>query len=107
MFQENIISQKVNLKAERQFKTANASYRGLKKQRSMLNINPIKIEEGYITSIVNIYTPISGNVTKVNVSKDSYVSPTTSILEIIDNDHVHTELSAFEKDIMTIKKGKK
>ena len=107
MFKENIISQKVYLKAESQYKTANASYRGLKKQLSMLNINPIKVEEGQITSIVNIYAPISGSVTKVNVSKGSYVSPTTLILEIIDNDHVHIELSVFEKDIMTIKKDQK
>jgi cobalt-zinc-cadmium efflux system membrane fusion protein len=107
MFKENIISQKVYLKAESQYKTANASYRGLKKQLSMLNINPIKVEEGYITSIVNIYAPISGSVTKVNVSKGSYVSPTTSILEIIDNNHVHIELALFEKDIMTIKKDQK
>jgi len=107
MFKEDIISQKVYLKAESQYKTANASYNGLKKQLSMLNINPRKVEEGYMTSIVNIYAPISGSITKVNVSKGSYVSPTTSILEIIDNDHVHIELSAFEKDIMTIKKEQK
>jgi cobalt-zinc-cadmium efflux system membrane fusion protein len=56
---------------------------------------------------VNIYAPISGSVTKVNVSKGSYVSPTTSILEIIDNNHVHIELALFEKDIMTIKKDQK
>ncbi len=107
MFKENIISQKVFLKAESQYKTANASYSGLQKQLSMLNINPRKVEEGQITSVVNIYAPISGSITKVNVSKGSYVSPTTLILEIIDNDHVHIELSVFEKDIMTIKKDQK
>jgi cobalt-zinc-cadmium efflux system membrane fusion protein len=107
MFKEDIISQKVYLKAESQYKTANASYKGLKKQLSMLNINPRKVEEGQITSIVNIYAPISGSITKVNVSIGSYVSPTTLIVEIIDNDHVHIELFVFEKDIMTIKKEQK
>jgi cobalt-zinc-cadmium efflux system membrane fusion protein len=107
MFKEDIISQKVYLKAESQYKTANASYKGLKKQLSMLNINPRKVEEGQITSIVNIYAPISGSITKVNVSIGSYVSPTTLIVEIIDNDHVHIELFVFEKNIMTIKKEQK
>ena len=107
MFKEDIISQKVYLKAESQYKTTNARYKGLKKQLSMLNINPTRVEEGNITSIVNIYAPISGSITKVNVSKGSYVSPTTLILEIIDNSHIHIELSLFEKDIMNIKKDQK
>ena len=107
MFKEDIISQKVYLKAESQYKTTNARYKGLKKQLSMLNINPTRVEEGSITSIVNIYAPISGSITKVNVSKGSYVSPTTLILEIIDNSHIHIELSLFEKDIMNIKKDQK
>lgn len=104
MFIEKIISKKVYLKAESDYKTANARYNGLKKRLSLLNINPLKVEQGHLTSVVNIYAPISGSITKVNVSKGSYVSPTTSILEIVDNSHIHLELSVFEKDIMTIKK---
>lgn len=107
MFKEDIISQKTYLKAESQYKTANATYNGLKKQLSMLNINPATVEEGNITTVINIKAPISGNITKVNVSKGTYVSPTTSILEIIDNNHIHLELSVFEKDILNIKKGQK
>lgn len=104
MFKENIISEKVFLKAESEYSTANARYNGLKKQLSMLNINPSRVEQGNITSIVNIYAPLSGSITKVNVSKGTYVSPSTSILEIIDNSHIHLELSVFEKDIMSVKK---
>ncbi len=63
----------------------------------MLNIYPARVEKGNITSIINIYAPISGSITKVNVSKGTYVSPTTSILEIIDNDHIHLELSFLKK----------
>ncbi len=104
MFKEDIVSEKVFLKAESQYKTANAKYKGLKKQLTMLNINPLIVEQGNITSVVNIYAPIDGSITKVNVSKGTYVSPATSILEIIDNNHIHIELFVFEKDIMKIKK---
>lgn len=104
MFNENIISKKVFLKSESEYKTTTAKYNGLKKQLSMINISPTRVEQGHITSVVNIYAPISGSVTKVNVFKGTYVSPSTSILEIIDNSHIHIELSVFEKDIMTIKK---
>jgi cobalt-zinc-cadmium efflux system membrane fusion protein len=102
---ENITSQKSFLKAESDYKTAVASYTGLDKQLRMLNISPSRVRAGTISSVVSIYAPISGSITKVNVTKGSYVSPATSIMEIIDSNHIHLELSVFEKDIMKIKKG--
>lgn len=102
---ENITSQKSYLKAESDYRTAVARHTGLDKQLRMLNISPANVREGKISSVVTIYSPISGSITKVNVTKGSYVSPATEILEIIDNEHIHLELSVFEKDIMKIKKG--
>jgi len=103
--EENITSQKSFLKAESDFKTANAKYNGLRKQLTMLNISPAEAEKGKISSVATIFAPISGSITEMNVTKGTYVSPASSILEIIDNDHIHLELSVFEKDIMKIKKG--
>ncbi len=103
--EENITSQKSFLKAESEFKTANARYNGFKKQLTMLNISPVQVEKGNISSIATIFAPISGSITEMNVTKGTYVSPASPILEIIDNDHIHLELSVFEKDIMKIKKG--
>lgn len=104
LFDENITSQKNYLKAESEYKTALASYNGLRKQLSMLNISLSDVENGIITATAAIYAPISGSITKVNVTRGMFVSPATPILEIIDNDHIHIELSVFEKDIMNIKK---
>ncbi len=105
MIGENITSQKSYLKAESEYKTANARFNGLQKKLVMLNISPANVESGTITSVTTIYAPISGSISKVNVAKGSYVTPDKPILEIIDNDHIHLELAVFEKDIMTIKKG--
>jgi cobalt-zinc-cadmium efflux system membrane fusion protein len=102
---EQITSTKNYLKSESEYRSAVAKHEGLKKQLIMLHISPAKVEAGNITSTVAITAPISGSITKVNVSKGAYVSPATSILEIIDNDHIHLELSVFEKDIMKISKG--
>ncbi|GAK76457.1 efflux RND transporter periplasmic adaptor subunit [Nonlabens sp. Asnod3-H03] len=107
MMDENITSQKSFLKAESSYKTINARYTGLRKQLQMLNISPSNVEAGTIVSVVNIYAPISGSITKVNVTRGTYVSPATAILEIIDNDHLHLELSVFEKDILKLQKGQK
>ena len=103
--EENITSQKSFLKAESEFKTAYARYNGLEKQLTMLNISPAQVEQGNISSSATIYAPINGSITQMNVTKGTYVSPASPILEIIDNDHIHLELSVFEKDIMKIKKG--
>ncbi|MFD0834504.1 efflux RND transporter periplasmic adaptor subunit [Mariniflexile aquimaris] len=104
---ENITSQKNFLKAESTYKSSLAHYNGLQKKLKMLNINPTSVEQGQITSTVNIYAPIEGYITKVNVSNGTYVSPADTILEIIDTAHIHLELIVFEKDILNIKKGQK
>lgn len=107
MVAENITSQKSFLKAESAYKTALARHRGLRKQLLMLNISPSDVENGNINSVISIYAPISGSITRVNVTRGTYVSQATSIMEIIDNSHIHLELSVFEKDIMKLKKEQK
>ncbi len=104
LFNENISSQKNFLKAESTYKSALAHYNGLKQKLKMLNLDPTVIEQGNISETINLYAPISGSITKVNVSNGTYVSAANEILEIVNLDHVHLELSVFEKDILTIKK---
>lgn len=107
MKDEKITSQKSFLKAESDYKSAVARHAGLAKQLQLLHISITNVENGIISSVATIYAPISGSITKVNVTKGSYVSPATPILEIIDNEHIHLELSVFEKDILKITKGQK
>lgn len=107
LFDEKITSQKNYLKAESGYKSSLASYNGLRKKLTMLNIIPNSVEKGNITSTVNLYSPIDGFVTKVNISTGAYVSPADVIIEIIDTEHIHLELSVFEKDILNVKKGQK
>ncbi|RRQ48732.1 efflux RND transporter periplasmic adaptor subunit [Maribacter algicola] len=107
MSDENITSQKNFLKSESDYKSAVARHTGLERQLTMLNISPEQVKNGTIVSSVSIKAPISGSITKVNVSRGAYVSPASSIMEIINNDHVHLELSVFEKDIMKVKKGQR
>tara|TARA_R110002153_G_scaffold169975_4_gene322778 strand:- start:161 stop:934 length:774 start_codon:yes stop_codon:yes gene_type:complete len=105
MVEEKISSQKSFLKAESDYKTAVAKYNGLRKQLGMLNISAEQVEKGNISSVASIFAPIAGSITKVNVSRGTFVSPSVSIMEIINNDHIHLELSVFEKDILKVKKG--
>lgn len=107
LFDENITSQKNFLKAESAYKSSLALSNGLRKKLTMLNINPASVELGRITSTINLYSPIAGFITKVNISNGMPVSASDIIMEIVDTNHIHLELSVFEKDILNIKKGQK
>lgn len=107
LFDEQISSQKNYLKAESTYKSNLATYNGLRQKLQMLDINPDAVEKGKISSTINIYSPINGFVTKVNVSNGTFVSSESELLEIVNTNHIHLELSVFEKDILKIKKEQK
>jgi cobalt-zinc-cadmium efflux system membrane fusion protein len=107
LFDEKISSKKSFLKAESDFKKANAMYSGLYKKLQMLNIDPTSVSSGNLTSVSTIYSPISGSISGVNVSTGTYVSPADKIMEIINTNHIHLELKVFEKDILKLKEGQK
>lgn len=105
LFDENITSEKNYLKAKSNYKSALATYNGLRQKLNMMHIRPESVEQGNITSQINLYAPISGNVISVKVSNGAFVSPSDVVLEIANTEHIHLELSVFEKDILNIKKG--
>jgi cobalt-zinc-cadmium efflux system membrane fusion protein len=107
LFDEQITSQKNYLKAESSYKSNLATYNGLRQKLQMININPNAVERGEITSTINLYAPINGYITKVNVSNGTFISSANELLEIVNTNHIHLELSVFEKDILKIKKEQK
>jgi cobalt-zinc-cadmium efflux system membrane fusion protein len=107
LFDEQITSQKNYLKAESIYKSNLATYNGLRQKLQMININPDAVGRGEITSTINLYAPINGYITKVNVSNGTFISSANELLEIVNTNHIHLELSVFEKDILKIKKEQK
>ncbi len=105
LFDEEITSKKKYLKAQSDYNRKKATYNGLRKKLQMLNISTSSVELGNITSVITLYSSINGSVTKTNVSKGTHISPANEIMEITNTDHIHIELTAFEKDAMKIKKG--
>ena len=105
LYQENITSEKNFLKSEADYRTAVATLNGLEQQLRLLHISPTALEAGKITSETSIYAPIDGSISKMNITKGAFISPATEIMEIINTDHIHLELSVFEKDISKIREG--
>ncbi len=107
LFDEKITSQKKYLQAKSKYNSQLAMYNGLKGKLQLLNIKLSNVEAGNFTSVITLFAKINGYVTKVNVSTGTHISPNDVILEIVNTNHVHVELSVFEKDVMKIKKGQR
>jgi len=105
LFEEQITSEKGFLQAQSAYRSASARKSGLEKQLTLLGIRPDELEPDALRSEIALYAPISGKVTQVNISTGSYVSRASEMLEIINPDHLHLELSVFEQDIGKVREG--
>jgi cobalt-zinc-cadmium efflux system membrane fusion protein len=105
LFEEQISSEKGFLQAQSAYRSASARKSGLEKQLALLGIRPGELEPDALRSEIALYAPISGKVTQVNISMGSYVSRASEMLEIINPEHLHLELSVFEQDIGKVRKG--
>lgn len=107
LFDEKITSQKNYLKAESDYRQAKGMYQGLREKLLLLNINPADVELGKFTSQITISAPISGDITVMNANVGMFMSPSDVILEIVDTNYLHLNLSIFEKDILQVKQEQK
>jgi len=105
LFNEKISSEKSFLKAESDYKITLATYQGLRKKLELLQIDPVQVESGNLTSVSSIFSPISGDITDINITTGSYVSSSDAIMAIVNSDHLHLELKIFEKDVFKVKIG--
>jgi len=71
----------------------------LAEKLKLININPQTINENNISKSVNLYSPIEGFVSKVNVNIGKYVNPTDILFELVNPTDIHLNLKVFEKDV--------
>ena len=103
----NVNSEKTLQQAKSNYSSWQAKYQGLKEKLNVLNLNASSVEQGNIRSSINLYSPINGYVTEVNVNIGKFVNPTDILFEIVDTEHLHAELIVFEKDVRKLKIGQK
>lgn len=103
--QDNVTSQKNFLKAESDYTVTSVKAESLGKKLTLMNINPNTLTVDNIRTTISVPSPISGYVTKVGISRGSFLNPSQTAVTIVDTDHMHLELSIFEKDLPSIQKG--
>lgn len=107
LFDEQITSQKNYLKAESDFKQANAICESLKQKLKLLNININAVERGNFSSQITLTSPISGDLTVLNANIGQFVATSDNLLEVVNTQHLQLHLKLFEKDIIQIMPGQK
>jgi membrane fusion protein, heavy metal efflux system len=92
-------SDKVYQLAEAEYYGQRVLISALAEKLKLAGINPARLNENTIARSVNVYSPINGFVSKVNVNIGKYVSPTEVLFELINPADIHLALKVFEKDL--------
>ena len=81
--------------------------KALSEQLKLINIQPDNLTTEKMTSLVQLVAPISGYVTKVNINRGKYVTPSDVLLEIMDPNDIHAAITIYESAIAGFKVGMK
>ena len=100
-------SDKVFQQAQADFTTQKVLVKSLSEKLKLIGFNPDKLDENNISRTANIYSPIDGFVSEVNVNTGKYVNPSDVLFEIVDPSDIHLALNVFEKDVNRLAKGQK
>lgn len=89
--------------AETELKTLRTSKSTLAQQIQLMGINPARLSNGKLISVLAVTSPISGVVSDVKVEMGSFVDASLPVAEIVDNSQLHLDLFVYEKDLPKLK----
>lgn len=101
------VSEKNYQLAESEFAKQRITLKSLEEKLKLIHINPASLTANTISKSVNIYAPISGMVTKIDVNIGKYVNATDMLFQIMDNKSMYAKLNVFEKDAANLTIGQK
>ncbi|MFL5752657.1 MAG: efflux RND transporter periplasmic adaptor subunit [Bacteroidia bacterium] len=105
--QSKATSDKAFQQAEAEYKTQQVLIKSLSEKLKLIGINPETLNENNLSRSINIYSPIDGYVSKVDVNIGKYVNPTDVLFDIVNPTDIHLALNVFEKDVNKLFTGQK
>ncbi len=105
--QSKATSDKVFQQAQMDYNTQKIALSALSEKLKLININPQSLSENTLSKAVNIYSPIDGFVSKVNVNIGKYVNPADILFELVNTSDIHLNIKVFEKDLEKLAIGQK
>ena len=97
--QSKASSDKVYQLAQAEYNSLSVMIQSYGEKLKFAGINPNKVSAKNISKSINVYSPINGYISKVNVNTGKYVNPSDVLFEIVDPTDIHLALTVFEKDI--------
>ena len=105
--QSKASSDKVFQQTESEFISQKITLKSLAEKLKLIGLNPETVNENTISKSINIYSPINGYVTMVNVNIGKYTQPSEVLFELVNPTDIHLALTIFEKDLAQIEIGQK
>lgn len=105
--QSKATSDKVFQQTQMDYNSQKIALSALSEKLRLININPGVVAENNISKSVNIYSPINGFVSRVNVNIGKFVNPADVLFELVNPTDIHLNLKIFEKDIDKLYIGQK
>ena len=105
--QSKATSDKVFQQAQMDYNTQKIALSALSEKLKLINVNPQGLSENNLSKAVNIYSPIDGFVSRVNVNIGKYVNPADILFELVNTSDIHLNIKVFEKDLEKLSIGQK
>ena len=107
LYRDSISSRKDFIAAESSYKSLLAQYNGMKHRLSLLNVNPAQIENGDFYRTLEVRSPVSGFITRINCMIGEYVVPEKMLMTVVNTSQLYLQLDVYEKDIAQLAVGQK
>lgn len=98
-------SDKVLEQARAEYDAQKITAGALREKLLLISIDPSHLTDENLSRSVNIYSPIDGYVSGVNVNIGKYVNPADVLFELVNPTDLHLALTVFEKDLPLLRIG--
>jgi len=105
LFSGEASSEKVLQEARSRVQGLLISKGALKEKLDFCGIDATKLNAGNMSRTITLNSPVNAFVRTVNANRGKYIDAREVIAELIDTDHLHVELKAYEKDLQFIHEG--
>lgn len=107
LLKEDLASRKIYQQAKADYLSMKSKKDASAAQLTLLGLSPSKLENNGIVSMLEVYAPISGYISNLNMNNGKHIPAGDPLCEIIDKANSMIKLTVYEKDLRVIKEGDK
>ncbi|WP_338814826.1 efflux RND transporter periplasmic adaptor subunit [Bernardetia sp. Wsw4-3y2] len=104
---QDATTQKIVQQAQAELDMAKAQKASLQAQLNLINLSTKSLSANSIHSTFSVLAPISGMTHNIVGQLGEFIDANKSMVEILNEEHLHIEILVYEKDIDAIKEGQK